>query len=102
MDKPIKTAPTSPEKAQEVLDRFARCSRDHLLTMENDAVVMAIAKNWKEIDAGLNQALRDMSKACADGETEVNLNAILVAGQQLISRMHQFAEKGADLLSTTD
>lgn len=102
INKPTKPLPTSPEEAQKIIDKFEKCSRDHLLTYHNDAVCISLAKNWKEIDAGLQQVLRDMAKPVPTEESQVNMNAILVAGSQIISRLHVLAERGADLVSTPE
>lgn len=99
MDKPLRSESDAPAKAQEVINKFEKCSRDHMLTFMNRDVCVAICKNWPEIDAGLNQAMKDMAKPVSTDEAQVNMNAILVAASQLISRMHEFAEKGASEIS---
>ena len=102
MDKPTKPLPKSPEEAQKIISKFEKCSRDHLLTYCDDVICINLAKNWKEIDAGLQQVLRDMAKPVPTAEAQVNMNAILVAGSKIISRLHELAERGADLISTTE
>ena len=102
MEKPTKALSKTPEEAQAILNKFANCSRDHLLTYNNNTVCIALAKNWKEIDAGLNQVLRDMAKPVATTEANVNMNGILTAGSQMISRLHELAVKGAELISTKE
>ncbi len=102
MEKPLRAESDAPAKAQEVINKFEKCSRDHMLTFMNEDVCIAICKNWSAIDAGLNQAMKDMAKPVSTNESQINMNAILVAASQLISRMHELAEQGAGLITTVE
>jgi len=99
MEKPIRSESDAPAKAQEVLAKFEKCSRDHLLTYMDEDMCMTLAKAWPAIDTAINQALKDMAKPVPNAEAQVNMNAILIAGTQILSRIHEFAEKGGQLLT---